>query len=573
MTAMLTDNLPLIAAAPVGIKKLRELILELAVRGALVPQDTNDEPAIKLLERIQLEKERLIREGVIRPRSTGGVSADVQALMLPATWIWTTLADVALINPRNNANDESEASFVPMTYIGTRFEGTHQQDVRAWKDIKQGFTHFAEGDIAVAKITPCFENSKACVFSSLRNGIGAGTTELHVVRPISGLLAPRYVLAYLKSPRFLAIGESGMSGTAGQKRLPKEFVESNPFPLPPLAEQHRIVTKADELMALCDRLESGQADSERAHQQLVTELLATLTQSATPDDFAANWQRLSQHFDTLFTTEASIDALKQTILQLAVMGKLVPQDMNAEPADDLLVRISGERAKLISEGAIRTQKVLEDVSDEGLPFSVPKSWAWGRLGSLVLESGAGWSPSCDSCPREGSRWGVLKVSAVSWGAYQPEANKALPDYLDARPEHEVVAGDFLVSRANTAELVARSVVVDATPSRLMLSDKIVRLKLTGLCNRHYVNLANSADYARSYYGRVAGGTSSSMKNVSREQILGLLVPIPPLEEQDRIVARMAHLATLCDSLRGRITDACFIQECVAKGLVEGAASR
>src|SRR5690606_18717901 len=217
------------------------------------------------------------------------------------------------------------------------------------------FTHCAEGDIGVAKITPCFENSKACVFSNLLNGLGAGTTELHIVRPVSGTLDPRYVLAYLKSPQFLLVGETKMTGTAGQKRLPKDFVEANPFPLPPLAEQHRIVAKVDELMALCDRLEARQADADSAHAQLVQALLDSLAQARDAEDFAQSWQRLVEYFHALATTESSIDALKQTLLQLAVMGKLVPQDPSDEPASELLKRIADEKAQLAAEGRIKKQ--------------------------------------------------------------------------------------------------------------------------------------------------------------------------------------------------------------------------
>ena len=155
-----------------------------------------------------------------------------------------------------------------MTLIGSAFNDKHQDEKRLWKEIKQGFTHFADGDIGVAKITPCFENSKACVFENLESGLGAGTTELHIVRPVKNTLNPRYVLAYLKSPRFLALGESKMTGTAGQKRLPKDFVESNPFPLPPLTEQHSIVAKVDELMALCDQIKLRITEAKKLQQNL-----------------------------------------------------------------------------------------------------------------------------------------------------------------------------------------------------------------------------------------------------------------------------------------------------------------
>ncbi len=268
------------AASVYGIKKLRELILKLAVRGKLVPQDPNNEPASELLKRIQAEKAKLIAEGKIKKGKTlSPLSNEEKPFALPQGWEWTTLVSISLVNPRNNTEDNMPASFIPMTMIGAKFNSLHDQEARLWKDIKQGFTHFAEGDIGVAKITPCFENSKACVFSGLLSGVGAGTTELHIVRPINATLAPRYVLAYLKSPQFLLVGETKMTGTAGQKRLPKDFVESNPFPLPPIEEQYRIIAKVDELMALCDQLETQHSNAVEAHEKLVRHLLGTLTQS------------------------------------------------------------------------------------------------------------------------------------------------------------------------------------------------------------------------------------------------------------------------------------------------------
>jgi restriction endonuclease S subunit len=559
------------AGSVYGIRKLRELILELAVRGKLVPQDAEDEPASALLKRIREEKARLVLEGKIKKdKPMAAITDDEKPFELPQGWEWATLAAISQVNPRNVAEDNSTASFVPMTMIGTRFNSSHDQDIRLWKEIKQAFTHFAESDIGIAKITPCFENSKACVFSGLLNGVGAGTTELHIIRPINATLAPRYVLAYLKSPQFLLVGETRMTGTAGQKRLPKEFVESNPFPLPPLVEQHRIVAKVDELMALCDQLESQHTNAAEAHEKIVSHLLGTLTQSQSAEDFSANWQRISAHFATLFTTEASIDALKQSLLQLAVMGKLVPQDPNDEPASELLKRIQAEKAKLIAEGKIKKDKPLPPITEEEKPFDLAEGWEWVRLGELVEKSGAGWSPSCEAHPRAGNDWGVLKVSAVSWGKFQPDENKALPKKLNARLDCMVETGDFLVSRANTAELVARSVVVENCPPNLMLSDKIVRLRFSLLCDNRFINIANTSLFSRNYYGLVAGGTSSSMKNVTREQILSLVVGKPPLAEQNRIVAKVDELMVLCDQLKVRVNEAGQLQKKLADVMAEQA---
>ena len=319
--------------------------------------------------------------------------------------------------------------------------------------------------------------------------------------------------------------------------------------LPPIEEQQRIVAKVDELMQLCDQLEQQQNLSTEAHEQLVDLLLNALTNSADADEFQQNWQRISANFDLLFTTDYSIEQLKQTILQLAVMGKLVKQDPSDEPASELLKQIAEEKAKLVKEGKIKKSKPLPEITDDEKPFELPEGWEYTYLESQVLESGAGWSPSCDPQPRVGSDWGVLKVSAVSWDQFNPLENKSLPKHLEPRLECEVQDGDFLISRANTAELVAKSVIAYDPPKHLMLSDKIVRLKLTKNCSKEYINLCNKTKFTRNYYASVSGGTSDSMRNVSRQQILALLIPLPPLNEQKRIVEKVNQLFSIIDQLR------------------------
>lgn len=206
-------------------------------------------------------------------------------------------------------------------------------------------------------------------------------------------------------------------------------------------------------------------------------------------------------------------------------------------------------------GVKKLRELILELATSGRLLEPDEDWRQTQLRELVTSSGAGWSPSCETWPRTGDEWGVLKVSAVSWSQFRPEENKALPAHLEPRPELEVCPGDFLISRANTAELVARSVVVEDTPSRLILSDKIVRLRLSGACDPRFIQLVNSAPKSRSYYARAAGGTSSSMKNVSREQILALPVLLPSLAEQHRIVTKVNELMALCDRLETRQSDA------------------
>ena len=243
------------------------------MRGLLVPQDPTDEPASALLQKIRAEKDRLIATGQIKQgKPLPPITDEEKPFALPVGWEWSSLAAVGVISPRNYVADDASASFVEMRSIPVAFGETHLSEERPWRDIKSGFTHFAEGDVGIAKITPCFENGKSTVFQNLSNGVGAGTTELHVVRPLCGLI-PQYVLLFLKSPTFLMTGEGVMTGSAGQKRMPRAYFENTPFPLPPLAEQSRIVTRVTALRRLCADLRQRLADRQSVQARLAEALV------------------------------------------------------------------------------------------------------------------------------------------------------------------------------------------------------------------------------------------------------------------------------------------------------------
>jgi type I restriction enzyme S subunit len=556
----LPEHLELIAAAPEGIRKLRGLILELAVRGKLVPQDPNDEPASELLKRIAKERARLEAEGTgKKSRVAPVVGADEQPFSLPKGWEWSRLAGISIVNPRNTADDSIIASFVPMAMIGTGFEGAHSHEPRKWGEIKQGFTHFAEGDIGVAKITPCFENSKACVFENLQSGIGAGTTELHIVRPIGETLVPRFVLAYLKAPMFLLVGETRMTGTAGQKRLPKEFLELNPFPIPPLAEQHRIVAKVDELMALCDRLEAEQTDAGAAHASLVETLLGTLTQSADTADLAANWQRLAEHFDTLFTTEASLDALKQTILQLAVMGKLVPQDPNDEPASELLKRIAKERARLEAEGTIRKDKALAALGEDEKPFELPMGWEWAQVCTAFSTT----SGNTFDAALEIERGSIAYVKVGDMNLPGNELHITTSSrYIDPDAKMErwlIPTGSIVFPKrggaiaTNKKRIVGKPIFVDLNTMAIT--------PIQGIETNYAYVWLSTIDLA-------SLNTGTSVPQINHKDVDPLPFPVPPLAEQHRIVAKVDELMALVDRLKVDLAESRTRQERLAATLIE-----
>lgn len=552
-----------------GIKKLRELILELAVRGKLVPQDPSDEPASVLLERIAAEKVRLVKEGKIKkPKALPEISEDEKPFALPEGWEWSMLAEIAAINPRNESDDAVDASFVPMSLISTSYNGQHEFEARKWGEIKKGFTHFASGDIGIAKITPCFENSKAAVFRGLINGIGAGTTELHIARPYTDYVSALFILLNIKSPIYLKKGEAGMTGTAGQKRLAKDFFSFYPLPIPPFSEQHRIVAKVDELMALCDRLELLSESQSAAHQTLVEALLATLTDSIDADELAQNWARLSTHFDTLFTTEASIDALKQTILQLAVMGKLVPQDPSDEPASALLERIAAEKAQLVKEKKIKKEKPLPAISEDEKPFELPTGWEWCRIGDFSkLISGKGFKKS------EYSEKGVrlFQIANVSLGYTKWEVENFMPmDYLDLYPELKLSSGDVLIA-LNRPLLNKRMkiCILSANDIPAILYQRVGKFEfdIEKINAKYLYYFMQSSFFIEHLHESLQG---SDQPFINQSQLVRFLFPYPPLDEQIRIINKIDELMALCEQLKARQQTSQQTQLALAESLVEGA---
>ncbi|HAI1530059.1 restriction endonuclease subunit S [Escherichia coli] len=546
-----------------GIKKLRELILELAVRGKLVPQDPNDEPASELLKRIAAEKAELVKQGKIKKQKPlPEISEEEKPFELPEGWEWTKLTRIAEINPKIDvSDDEQEISFIPMPLISTRFDGSHEFEIKKWKDVKKGYTHFANGDIAIAKITPCFENSKAAIFSGLKNGIGVGTTELHVARPFSDIINRKYLLLNFKSPNFLKSGESQMTGSAGQKRVPRLFFENNPIPFPPLQEQERIIIRFTQLMSLCDQLEQQSLTSLDAHQQLVETLLGTLADSQNAEELAENWARISEHFDTLFTTEASVDALKQTILQLAVMGKLVPQDPNDEPASELLKRVAQEKAQLVKEGKIKKQKPLPPISDEEKPFEIPTSWEWVRFGTITTSR---LGKMLDKAKNKGTPKKYIRNVNVQWD------NIFLDDINEMKFEDNELSefilknGDLLVCEGGEPGRCA----IWNKPGEFYFQKALHRVRT--FCNIPTKILAIHLKNDSSN-GRLENlFTGVTIKHLPGDKLQQYVIPLMPLNEQNNIIAKLNLLLDICDNLINEIKTAQQTQLHLADALTDAA---
>lgn len=267
------------------IKQLRQSILQEAVEGKLTVQWRKQHPELisgenhadRLLEKIKAEKEKLAKnaKSTKKFKELPPVSDEEKPFDLPEGWVWSRLDNLGLINPRNYISDNVDVSFSPMNLIPFEYGSEIKFEKRKWQKVKSEFTHFKEHDVLIAKITPSFENGKSVVARNFINGVGAGTTELHVFRGNPKFINPFYVIIYFKTPKFLNEGEMKMTGTAGQQRVPKSYISENPFSLPPFAEQNAIVEKVNRLMAKINALEeqvkNGKAQAEQLMQAVLRE--------------------------------------------------------------------------------------------------------------------------------------------------------------------------------------------------------------------------------------------------------------------------------------------------------------
>ena len=538
-TDQLLAHFTQVADAPDAIPRLRQFILDLAVRGKLVPQDPNDEPATELLKRSKKEKARLVKEGWMRkPKAIPALTEGDLPFPLPTSWRWSQIAEIGFLSPRNEVADEVQASFVPMSMIAADYGVTCNHAVRQWGEIKKGYTHFAEGDVGLAKITPCFQNGKSTVFRNLTGGLGSGTTELHIVRPM--FVDPNFVVLFLKSPHFIETGISKMTGTAGQKRVPTEYFAHSPFPLPPLAEQHRIVAKVDELMALCDRLEATQEERETTRTRLATASLARLN---APDlDQATFRQHATFALDNLApltTRPEQVKALRQTILDLAVRGKLVPQDPNDEPATELLKRIKKEKARLVKAKKIRKPKKLPIIDE--IPYPIPHLWFWTRIREITSDRG--------QCKPEAAFTyiDVTTIDKENGTIVDPKVIQA--DEAPSRARKIVCKGDVIYSCVRPY-LLNVAIVSEGFDPKPIASTAFAVLNGYGLVLSQYLWIVLRSPFMIACVEKDMRGQAYPAINDADFSILPF--PLPPLAEQHRIVAKVDELMGLCDRLEASL---------------------
>ncbi|WP_349568457.1 restriction endonuclease subunit S [Azotobacter salinestris] len=566
MSALLTDNLPLLAGAPNGIRKLRELILELAVRGKLVAQDPSDEPASELLKRIAEEKARLVAEGRIRKqKALAEIGEEEKPFELPEGWEWVRLGDsLEMINGRAFKPAEWKDSGLPIVRI---------------QNLNRSDAPFNYCDGSVIDSRHLIDNGSFLISWSGTPGTSFGA---FIWRRGKAALNQHIFSCVQKGDAFfdeflrLAINTrleeliAKAHGGVGLQHVTKGKLEALTLVLPPVAEQHRIIAKVDELMVLCDRLEARQSDAASAHTRLVQALLDSLPQASDAADFAASWQRLSAHFHSLFTSESSIDALKQTLLQLAVMGKLVPQDPEDEPASELLKRIAEEKAQLVAEGMIKKQKPMAEIGEEKKPFALPKRWEWCRIKNLVfIKHGYAFSSSYF---RESVCSFILTTPGnfFETGGFRDRGGRTKYYCGPVAKEFILDSGDLIVAMTEQATgLLGSAAFIPEDGNIYLHNQRLGKLVFNReLLSPKYLFYYFNGPFLRACISK--SSTGMKVKHTSPEKIGIVSFPLPPLAEQHRIVTKLDELFALCDQLKSSLSAARQLHERLAATLLEQA---
>ena len=526
-------------------KQLKNSILQWAIQGKLVPQDPNDEPASVLLDKIRQEKERLIKEKKIKRDKNASIiyrgednsyyekilaTGEVKCIdeeipfEIPVGWEWCRVSSLFQINPKVVAEDNTSAAFIPMEAISAGYGSEFRYYEKKWGEIKSGYTAFADNDIAFAKITPCFQNRKSAIFEGLPNGIGAGTTELKVLRTYGETINRWFVLYFLESPYF--IDEATFKGTANQQRIIVGYLENKLFPLPPLAEQERIVGKIGFVMPIIDKYSKS--------QELLDKMNVELN-----------------------------ECLKKSVLQEAIQGKLVPQIAEEGTAQELLEQIKTEKQKLVKEGKLKKSALAssaiyrgddnkyweksEDGAvciDEEIPFEIPSNWAWVRLDDICSFIHRGKSPKYSPI----KKYPVVAQKCNQWDGFSIEKAKFIePQSISSYNEEYFLQDRDLMWNSTGLGTLGRMAIyyMILNPYELAVADShvtVIRPYKTHIVSE-YLYYYFASNTVQSVIEDKSDG-STKQKELATKTVKAYLVPIPPFAEQQRIVQKIKSVTSI-----------------------------
>ncbi|WP_373272952.1 restriction endonuclease subunit S [Prevotella melaninogenica] len=419
------------------------------------------------------------------------------------------------INPKNYVDDNKEAAFIPMEKIEATYLSSYTYTVRKWREIKSGYTHFANGDVAFAKITPCFQNRKSMILKSLPNGIGAGTSELKVLRTYSDTISKEYLLFFLESPYF--VEEAIFKGTANQQRIISGYLENKLFPLPPLNEQRSIAEKIKNSLVNVERYAKLQDKLEYLNNNLNT-------------------------------------FLKKSILQEAIQGKLVPQDPNDEPASVLLQRIKEEKLRLVKEGKLKKKDVVDSIIYKGddnkyyeqigknliditdaIPFEIPNNWVWTRLSNVAnIYTGN----SISETEKKDKYTNVIGRYYIGTKDVGFDNNVFYNNGIAIPKKYEQ---DFRIAPKDSILMCIEG---GSAGRKIAMLNQDVCFGNKLCCFASFIEMGKFIYYylqSPSFTDMFNQNKAGIIGGVSLAKVKGILIPLPPLKEQFHIINRLDEL--------------------------------
>ena len=555
-----------------GIERLRALILDLAVRGKLVPQDTGDEPASTYLVTASQRVDAASAKG----RRKQILPSPDESLELPSGWSPTHLGSIVDI-VRGITFPGSEKSKTPEFGRVACLRTSNVQDQIEWDDIlyiRDKFVARADQYVQKNDIIISMANSRELV-----GKVAIIERDPETPTAFGGFLAairarsvdPGFLMTFLRCPATKAQLIDDASQTTNIANISLSKLNPLPIPLPPLAEQRRIVAKVDELMALCDALERESADAMAAHQALVEALLTTLVTSADAAELATNWARLEQHFDTLFTTEASIDALKQTILDLAVRGALVA-GVEAKDKSRSAVDLASKAKKAMStaEGLrARTPVARDKLARPEDTF--PSHWTFTDFDSVFVTV-SGVTKGQKISPSEAIEAPYLRVANVQRGQLDLDEMKTITVKHSDFKRYQLHDGDVLMTEGGDWDKLGRAAIWRNEVPNCIHQNHVFRVRFEqNAILPEWVVLFVNSPLGREFFSRAAKQTTN-LASINMTQLRSCPIPIPAYTEQHRIVAKVDALMALCDALKARISDAATTQKHLADAITERAAA-
>ena len=526
------------ADTPDAIRRLRRFVLDLAVRGKLVEQSPNDEPASELLKRIVVEKVRLLKARKVK-KSKPLPEIDEKIYDLPSSWLWTPIRQIA--SERGQTAPNSPFTYIDVTAINKEIGNIsepkilqpHEAPSRARKIV-------CKGDVIYSCVRPYLLN--VAVLDDELDPAPIASTAFAVLNG-HGLVLPRYLWIVLRSSFMIKYVEKHMRGQAYPAINDADF-SVLPFPLSPLAEQHRIVTKVDELMALCDRLETARTERETTRNRLTAASLARLNAPDSDSGMFRNHADFAlKNLIPLTTRPDQIRALRQTILNLAVRGKLVAEDPNDEPASELLERIACAKARLAKTGEIKKDRRHQLTAEDQGTFQIPTSWSWCRLGSLsklVTSGSRDWAKYYSNEGAVFVRMGNLSKDHYRLRLDNIQRVKAPSDGEGTRTRLE--AGDLLISITGDVGMLG---LIPENFGEAYINQHTAMVRPMDEMKGRYLPELFRSPFAQEQFNAPQRGIKNSFRLTDITQFM---VPLPPLAEQRRIVAKIDELMALCDRL-------------------------